>query len=466
MTAEPTPRPYFVMERLQGDTLHAVMHRRGEPFAMRSSIDVAIELLEALDVAHNPPHRLLHRDIKPANIFMSRVTPHETRAVLLDFGLAHMFERASKQTGKRFLGTLEYASPEQLRGEPLTPRSDLYNVGLVLFEMIAGRHVFAYCKRDRSAHVNAHLHDDPVRLSSLGVDMDPALDAVVHSSLQKDPAARPKSAHEFASVLKAIRTSADFVRRRPALDAKTEEEPFETLWARMGVTPTTAGVSARSGPENASEPSNVSSGPRYETREDKRLGAAFAATDLSAITSPKPTEELPNTRAHANAMKKFRAADTETAPPRRVDELDRSSPPIVLDRVRKSIAQNGLLIVCSTLAAAAAMIVVAVYAKLTANKEAAVAPATNAVVIVAPSMTSAATVPTATPTPTPSAKPLAIVTAIAPTLPPVTPIATTTRAPSVATQTAPSASASASAHRVGSGLDDNSAAARNADLLP
>ncbi len=470
MTAEALPRPYFVMERLQGDTLHAVMRRRGEPFAMRSSIDIAIELLDALDVAHNPPHRLLHRDIKPANIFMSRVTPHETRAVLLDFGLAHMFDHASRQTGKRFLGTLEYASPEQLKGEPLTPRSDLYNVGLVLFELLAGRHAFAYCKKDRNAYVHAHIHDVPVRLSTLGVDMDPALDALVHASLQKDPAARPKSAHELASLLRAIRTSADFVRRRPILDGKTEEEPFETLWARMGVTPTTSAVS---GPSNPSSQSTVStpvvrarvadSAPRFETREEAPQKHALGSEREPAIEPPTPTEELPNTRAYRRAMKVFRDADTESSPRRfLVDEL--SNPPIVLDRVKRTLAKNGLVI-GSLVGAAAALVFLALYASSLRSRP------PSAV------LTSAARASfTATPQEIPpaiSVRASAAATSTSVSEPPIAvhtaDVATSSTRPAfpiITSATAPMATAPATKPRhPGSGLDEPSAVSRHEDLV-
>ncbi len=342
MTAEAVPRPYFVMERLEGDTLYAVMRRRAKAFSMRTAIDIAIELLEGLDVAHNPPYSLLHRDIKPANIFMSRITPHETRAVLLDFGLAHMFEQASRQTGKRFLGTLEYASPEQLQGKPLTPRSDIYNIGLVLFELCAGRHVFAHCERDRNAYVKAHINDTPIRLSSLGIEMDPALDQIVFSALQKDPAARPKSAHELAHVLKAIRTSLDMLHPPVEHHDKTEEEPFETLWARMGVTPTSAG----GGPSSPLwGTSKTSSTPRFDTKEEapRNVPAVSSREHFArAPTAPVRTEELPNVREGNAARKRFRAAPTESAPI--APPGDVSSPPLVLSarRLRERLSRSFL----------------------------------------------------------------------------------------------------------------------------
>ena len=468
MTAEAMPRPYFVMERLEGDTLYAVMRRRDKAFAMRTAIDIAIELLEGLDVAHNPPHSLLHRDIKPANIFMSRITPHETRAVLLDFGLAHMFEQASKQTGKRFLGTLEYASPEQLQGKPLSPRSDLYNIGLVLFELVAGRHVFAYCKKDRNAYVNAHINDMPVRLSTLGIEMDPALDQVVFSALQKDPSARPKSAHDFAHVLKAIRTSLDVLHPPAAHHDKTEEEPFETLWARMGVTPTSAG-NGPSSPLWGTSKTTVS-GPRGETKEEPARAVPAVSPHIDELgrapTTPQRTEELPNTRAHKQAMKRFRAADTETAPTPAPVEVS-SIPVVMLERARTTFARNKGMFGGVLLGAFLAVAFLTVYVK--SQRQASMVPslATSAP---SPVIASATSTSIQTPVALSAASP-EIVTPTAVVAAPfvsatATPVADSTAVVVATARTAPSAShnadvtpqasaSSAKLKRVGSGLDDS-----------
>ena len=85
------------MERVHADKLYAVRKRMGRPFPVRDAINIAIELLDGLDVAHNPPHEMVHRDIKPGNVFTARISAHETRAVQLDFGVARLLAKGNQR---------------------------------------------------------------------------------------------------------------------------------------------------------------------------------------------------------------------------------------------------------------------------------------------------------------------------------------------------------------------------------
>ncbi len=296
ITSEPQPRPFFVMPRLEGDTLHSVLRRRRSGIPVRHAIDMALELLDGLDVAHNEPHNLIHRDIKPGNIFMSRISPTKTTAVLLDFGIAKLIEHAGRNTQRGFVGTWEYAAPEQLEGRPTT-QSDLYNIGLVLYETIAGQHPFkAFCKQ-RQDYAEAHLLHVPPRLSSLGT-VPKAIEEIVHEALAKDPERRPKSAHEFARVLRAIKLTLDLEHRRPRTD-ETDEEPLEQLWARMGITP---GSESQAAPI---EPERPDSTPLW--------GSQVSRTDPRA---PPNTREARNGKRASNPATFLDSAAERARPPR------------------------------------------------------------------------------------------------------------------------------------------------------
>src|SRR5580765_1493697 len=133
---------FIVMQYVEGETLAARMRRK--PLELVETLDVAVQLTDALTEAHS--HGIIHRDIKPQNIMLTA----RGQAKVMDFGLAKLVaddaqpETESMLTGAgAVLGTVPYMSPEQVRGEPLDARSDLFSFGTVLYEMIAGTQPFA-----------------------------------------------------------------------------------------------------------------------------------------------------------------------------------------------------------------------------------------------------------------------------------------------------------------------------------
>lgn len=421
ISAERQPRPFFVMPRLEGDTLHSVLRRRRTGIPVRHAIDMAIELLDGLDVAHNEPHNLIHRDIKPGNIFMSRISPTKTVAVLLDFGIAKLIEHAGRNTQRGFVGTWEYAAPEQLQGRPTT-QSDLYNIGLVLYETIAGQHPFkAFCNQ-RQDYAEAHLRRVPPRLSSLGT-VPKAVDEVVHDALAKDPAQRPKNAHEFARVLRAIKLTLDLEHRRPKPD-KTDEEPLEQLWARMGITP---GSESEVAPIEVARPystplwgSQVSrTDPRAPVNDSARRdardviptaqpphhrGSTFVESRVddgrphrpdTAATIPAPTASVPVPLKAVPAENRVRSAGTPrpAAGQHPGKEPYDSSSPMLLNARRRNAANallnrpagKLLLVTCGLFAATLALVAIAKFGRLSSTPVALTAP--TAVEVSAPSAT-------------------------------------------------------------------------------
>ncbi|MCB1041817.1 MAG: SUMF1/EgtB/PvdO family nonheme iron enzyme [Acidobacteria bacterium] len=178
----------IVMEYLGGGTLNE------QNMTTESAVALALQITSALDHAHLA--NLVHRDIKPQNIlFDSQGTPK-----LVDFGIAKAFGMTQLTADRTFLGTPQYASPEQAKGEPLDHRSDLYSLGVVLYELISGHPPFE--SDDPLALLYQHVHEDPPALNT-----DPDLADIVATLLQKQPEKRFQTARELAARLKAWPTA-------------------------------------------------------------------------------------------------------------------------------------------------------------------------------------------------------------------------------------------------------------------
>jgi serine/threonine protein kinase len=189
--------PYFVMERLDGETL-AQRLRRVRRLSPVEALRIANGVLEGLTAAHEIG--VVHRDVKPPNIFLAG----GNRPKILDFGVAKIADSSGAITARGVaVGTPRYMSPEQASGESVDGRSDLYAVGLILFEMITGAGPFDDA-RDANEMLLAHLGRVPPRLSTRAPNVTPELDALVASLLAKDPDSRPPNARTGAAALRAV----------------------------------------------------------------------------------------------------------------------------------------------------------------------------------------------------------------------------------------------------------------------
>lgn len=200
VTADDLRLPFFVMERLDGQSLRAVLEKRGR-LELPHAYNLVIDLLDALDHAHD--RGIVHRDVKPDNIFLHRSAAGSTVTKLLDFGIVSLLDDAENETSGRFLGTLRYAAPEQLRGEKPTPKTDVYASALVLYEILAGRGPFDD-EGDPHRVGQAHLHQRPPPLMHFAW-VPTELNGLVMAALDKDPAVRPRDAFSFAASLRNIK---------------------------------------------------------------------------------------------------------------------------------------------------------------------------------------------------------------------------------------------------------------------
>jgi eukaryotic-like serine/threonine-protein kinase len=186
---------YIAMEYLAGRTLKDIAAAEA-PLPQRQVIDIGVQVLQAAGFAH--AGGVIHRDFKPHNVIVDA----EGHAKVTDFGIARAGASEMTETGS-IMGTAHYLSPEQAQGHSVTAASDLYSIGVMLYEMLAGRLPF---EGDSAVAIALkHLSEQPTPLSVLRPDVHPALEAVVMAALAKDPAQRWQSADDFAQGLEAAR---------------------------------------------------------------------------------------------------------------------------------------------------------------------------------------------------------------------------------------------------------------------
>jgi eukaryotic-like serine/threonine-protein kinase len=186
---------YIAMEYLPGRSLKTVVREHG-PFDPPVAIDIVIQILHAARFAHR--RGIIHRDLKPHNVILD----DEGRAKVTDFGIARAGASDMTLTGS-IMGTAQYLSPEQAQGQPVSAATDLYAIGIVLYELLTGKIPF-----DGETAVSIALKQvsaEPPVPSSINPTVPPSLDAVVRRALSKNPADRFVNAEEFIAALEQIR---------------------------------------------------------------------------------------------------------------------------------------------------------------------------------------------------------------------------------------------------------------------
>jgi beta-lactam-binding protein with PASTA domain/tRNA A-37 threonylcarbamoyl transferase component Bud32 len=186
--------PYIVMEYVEGRTLRDIVKTEG-PMAQKRAMEVMADVCAALDFSHR--HGIIHRDVKPANVMITK----NGAVKVMDFGIAralHDGQSAMTQTAA-VIGTAQYLSPEQARGEQVDARSDVYAAGCVLYELVTGEPPFTGDSPVAVAY--QHVREDPNPPSTVNPAVSPELDAVVLKALAKGPANRYQSSAEMRSDL-------------------------------------------------------------------------------------------------------------------------------------------------------------------------------------------------------------------------------------------------------------------------
>ena len=216
------PLPYIVMEYVDGDTLRDIVRSTG-PMAPRKAMEVIADVCAALDFSHR--NGIVHRDVKPANIMINRAGAVK----VMDFGIARAISDASSpmtQTAA-VIGTAQYLSPEQARGEQVDARSDVYSLGCVLFEILTGEPPF---KGDSPVAVAyQHVREDPQTPSEINPDIPRELDSIILKAMSKNPANRYQSAGDMRSDLVRVLGG-----QRPSAPMVMNDEDRTTILGAVG----------------------------------------------------------------------------------------------------------------------------------------------------------------------------------------------------------------------------------------
>jgi eukaryotic-like serine/threonine-protein kinase len=191
---------YLVMEYIQGDDLKHHLDS-GDRYSLEQSLHMIDDLLSALDYAHR--HGVVHRDIKPANLLLEA----SGRLKLTDFGVARMQDAEATRTQGAMVGTLKYMAPEQVQGQKIDTRADLFAVGVILYQLLTDQRPFD--GENEFAIIHQIIGHTPPAPSSVDARLPSAIDAVVARALAKKPDERYPTAGEFAAALRAAVRSAE-----------------------------------------------------------------------------------------------------------------------------------------------------------------------------------------------------------------------------------------------------------------
>ena len=227
--------PYIVSELLDGETLRDALDRGA--IGLKRAIDYAAQIASGLAAAHDKG--LVHRDLKPENVFITR----DGRVKVLDFGLAKLTEASSGSRSELptlasepgvALGTVGYMPPEQVRGQSVDHRADIFSLGAVLYEMLSGARAFH--RGSAVETMSAILKEEPADLQSQRGDMPPALERIVRRCLEKPPARRFQSASDLGFALETLSTpSAPAVAVTATLETRHFSSRFRTTAAALRV---------------------------------------------------------------------------------------------------------------------------------------------------------------------------------------------------------------------------------------
>jgi len=212
---------YIIMELVRGKTLRDL---EGGSISYRQALTYLVDILEALEYAHNDG--IIHRDIKPSNIMTIEDGKH---VKVMDFGLARRTSDMTQTTRTgQIVGTIGYLAPERFLSKPADVRSDLYSVGIVMYEIFTGTVPFRNDKDDLVATIFSHVHDAPTPPHEINRNIPEPLERVIMRAIDKDPAKRYQSARDFANDLQVLLSPTPVVRkpqtveRRPAPQADPE----------------------------------------------------------------------------------------------------------------------------------------------------------------------------------------------------------------------------------------------------
>ena len=219
-------QPYMVTELMGGGDVEGVIEKATDHrLPLEQAISIAIETCRGLEFAHS--RGIVHRDLKPGNVWLTA----DGTAKIGDFGLAVAIDRSRLTQAGMMVGTVSYMPPEQAMGGEVTPQSDLYSLGAMLYEMVTGRPPFL--GDDPVAIIGQHINTPPVAPTWHRPDLPPGLEALVLRLLEKDSTKRPASATEVREALESVDVSV--VRELPSQEVPSRATSQDPLYRRAFV---------------------------------------------------------------------------------------------------------------------------------------------------------------------------------------------------------------------------------------
>jgi serine/threonine-protein kinase len=342
---------YIAMRYVQGTNLAGLLRTDGS-LAPRRALGILAPVADALDTAHGAG--LVHRDVKPANILLTASLGPEghEHVYLTDFGLTKRASALTKLTATgNFIGTMAYISPEQIRGEPLDARTDLYALGCVAFECLTG--IPPFVRDDQAALMWAHLSEPPASVSAHKPELRPA-DHVIAKALSKDPLDRYESCDEFTQTL----NDALLTGRHSAINLLAMADPTGSWTPPWVVSPNGESEEAVTPmTEDVDEPAvrSLADGPP--------VPPTFSIAEPSPPADPPPGPDRPSSHRPSPADGRQSEAGVEYSPKERSDGSFSSAgppsppavgtPPMTRRRRRRTRRRTVLTVIAAVLAVGA-----------------------------------------------------------------------------------------------------------------
>jgi serine/threonine protein kinase len=242
---------YITMELVEGRSLQTLLDGR-QLFPLPRVMKLMEQVCSALDFAHQ--HNVVHRDIKPANLMLTG----DDTVKITDFGTAKILQFGTAQTA-HVLGTPSYMSPEQVKGKPVDGRSDIFSLGVILYELLTGEKPFP--GQNITTVIYKIINEEPIPVQALDSSIHPGLSIVIKRALAKDPAARYKNCNEFLHALKNYHNLTD---PNATGRATPKNPPAGTPLVRTPGPSTRPPVSLPSGHDHAAESSALLIPPSTE----------------------------------------------------------------------------------------------------------------------------------------------------------------------------------------------------------
>ena len=298
--------PYIVMELVKGLPLSRVV-AKGEALPPSRRHKILLQVAEALDFAHC--QRMVHRDVKPGNVMVGE----DDKTTLLDFGLVKQLDGGGHTRIGTIMGTPEYMSPEQSRGEKVGPPSDIYSLGVLAFRLMTGR--VPFCAEHSAAVLHKHAYEEPPRPRKIDPRISPDAERVLLKALAKDPHRRWSSASEFVRALLAAEGAADGGMKKPP--SKTPPWLVALLVGMVMV----AGVIALSiggggDPDRGDASSRSSAGAGQQGSADRVTGGIEDPPSATATLVPTDVPATRTPTARASATRRPTSTRVLTSTPR------------------------------------------------------------------------------------------------------------------------------------------------------